>query len=207
MASEIDICNLALSNLGDDTEISSINPTDGSVQSERCARYYPIARNALLEANNNGWSFATKRQALASAADAPPDSWQFAYNMPSDCVRPLAILLPQATDDTAVQDFSLETNSTGQKVIYTNVETATLKYTRLVTDTTQFPQLVVIALARLLSASLAGVTVKGAGGVRLSVDQYKIAAHDLSIAMAADANSSRSAAYKDFTPSGVAARA
>ena len=35
MASNVDICNLALSLIGDVAKVSSITPPDGSVQSER----------------------------------------------------------------------------------------------------------------------------------------------------------------------------
>ena len=59
MATEIDICNLALAHLGDDATIASIKPPEGSAQAEHAARYYPIARNSLLESHT--WNFAAKR--------------------------------------------------------------------------------------------------------------------------------------------------
>ena len=49
MASEVDICNLALGHLGDNATVASLNPPEGSVQAQHCARFYPIARDALLE--------------------------------------------------------------------------------------------------------------------------------------------------------------
>ena len=33
MASDVDVCNLALSHIGDTANVASINPPDGSVQS------------------------------------------------------------------------------------------------------------------------------------------------------------------------------
>ena len=48
MATEVDICNLALAHLGDDATIASLNPPEGSAQAEKAARFYPIARNSLL---------------------------------------------------------------------------------------------------------------------------------------------------------------
>ena len=63
MASDVDICNLALSFLGDDANVSSISPPEGSQQSEHCARFYPIARDGLLQMHN--WNWASRRVALS----------------------------------------------------------------------------------------------------------------------------------------------
>ena len=54
MASEIAICNLALSHLGDAANIASIDPPEGSAQAEHCATFYPIARDSLLEMHDWG---------------------------------------------------------------------------------------------------------------------------------------------------------
>ena len=43
MATEVDICNLALAHLGDDATIATIKPPEGSAQAEKAARFYPIA--------------------------------------------------------------------------------------------------------------------------------------------------------------------
>ena len=59
MASDVEICNLALSHLGDTATVASIDPPEGSAQAEHCARFYPIARDALLEKHD--WSWATRR--------------------------------------------------------------------------------------------------------------------------------------------------
>lgn len=61
--SEVTICNLALSHLGDTATVVSIKPPDASVQAQLCARFYYVARNSLLEMH--AWSFATRRVKLA----------------------------------------------------------------------------------------------------------------------------------------------
>ena len=63
MASVVDICNLALGHLGDPATVSSIDPPEGSAQAQHCARFYPIARDSLLEMHS--WNFSTYREALA----------------------------------------------------------------------------------------------------------------------------------------------
>jgi hypothetical protein len=103
--SEVTICNLALSHLGDTAEVTSIKPPDASVQAQLCARFYPMARNALLEMAN--WGFATRRVTLAEVANPtldPDDScsrgtWRFAYGLPADAVNVLAVIPADASDD------------------------------------------------------------------------------------------------------------
>lgn len=99
MASEVGICNLALSNLGDAATVASINPPEGSAQAEHCARFYPIARDALLEMHD--WSFATKRMVLPLLATNPTNQWAYAYAAPSDMVNTISVLDMNATDDTS----------------------------------------------------------------------------------------------------------
>ena len=48
MASDVDICNEALSHLGDSATVSSINPPEGSAQAEHCARFYPTTLATLF---------------------------------------------------------------------------------------------------------------------------------------------------------------
>lgn len=210
MASDVDICNLALAHLGDEANVSSINPPEGSAQAEHCKRFYPIARNALLEAH--GWGFATRRKSLAELdvedTDDELTQWGYAYAYPSDCVRPLVLLMPGATDDNDAQDFVVETLEDGTRVIYTNVEDAKLKYVRLVTDTTKYTPLFVSALARLLASYLAGPIVKGETGMKVAQAHYSSFVNaELPLARGADANARRDNPYQDFTPSGISARA
>lgn len=183
MASEVDICNLALAFLGDSATVSSINPPDQSAQAGHCARFYPIVRDALLEMHY--WGFATKRVALAYAPNNPSTTWKYAYLPPSDIINFIAILDPLAADDYSAglqmagtipgsiqsgigvytpQNFQVETNTDGSPIILTNQLDAVLRYTAAVTDTTQFSPLFVEAFAMLLSSHLAGPVLKGAEG-------------------------------------------
>ena len=75
MASTVDICNLALAHLGDTATVASIDPPEGSAQSEHCARFYPIARDSLLEMH--AWNFSMRRINLAQLTNSWPE-WQYA---------------------------------------------------------------------------------------------------------------------------------
>lgn len=75
MASAVDICNLALARLGDSATVASIDPPEGSAQSEHCARFYPLARRQIFEAHN--WSFLIRREKLAHSIKSPTDGPTF----------------------------------------------------------------------------------------------------------------------------------
>ena len=181
MASEVDICNIALSHLGDTATVASINPPEGSAQSEHCARFYPTSRDALLEMH--AWNFATRRASLALLTASIP-TWSYVYAMPNMVIHMIAVLPPAANDDYSCraswpsqygcnpeivpaagsytpQPYSLETLPTGAQVICTNQESAVLRYTTQVTDPALFSPLFVMALSWLLASMLAGPMMKG----------------------------------------------
>ena len=181
MASDVDICNLALAQLGDAAAVQSINPPDQSAQAGHCARFYPIARDALLEMHT--WGFATLRVQLAQVANPFPQ-WQYAYVAPSDAINYLEVLDSNAPDDYSVgiqmagtvpyapasgvgiytpQPFQVESLG-DQEVILTNQANAMLRYTHSVADTAEFSPLFVQGLATLLASHLAGPVLKGAEG-------------------------------------------
>lgn len=182
MASEVDICNLALGHLGDNATVASLDPPEGSAQAEHCARFYPMARDALLELHD--WNFATRRAQLALLGSAWSE-WQYSYEMPSDCLNVIAVLASDATDDYSAplnlgftqtgvvntgqgvytpQPYVCEVDDLGRQVVYTNQEDAVLRYVAYVTDTTKFSPLFTQTLSWQLAALLAGPIIKGDAG-------------------------------------------
>lgn len=61
--SEVDICNRALSIIGENASVSAITPPDGSPHAALCALWLPHAREVVLEEFN--WNCASQRVALA----------------------------------------------------------------------------------------------------------------------------------------------
>lgn len=189
MASDVDICNLALSRLGDDATVSELDPPEGSSSAEHCAQFYPIARDSLLEMHN--WNFATIRIGGTPVTLPSNAGWLFAYAVPADCIQIIAILPPDVTDnytanlgnipgyrtygpgdysdDNAVlgravytpQDFAIETASDGTSIILTNMEQASVRFIKRITDTTRFSPLFVDTLSWYLASMLAGPLLKG----------------------------------------------
>lgn len=222
MAGEVDICNTALGHLGDEATVSAISPPDGSVQAGHCARFYPIVRDALLEMHT--WGFNTQRAVLAVSPTDPPVGWAYAYAVPSLCVKPIAVLMPNSlpdlflpepalitptgTDTLNAQDYIVEASPVdGTPILYTNVEEASLLYSLGITDTTKFTPLFTMALARLLASYLAGPIIKGVTGANVSKAQLDIFMRvDLPAALQSDSNSRQSSPYTNSTPASIAAR-
>lgn len=207
MASDVDICNLALANLGDAATLSSIDPPEGSAQADHCATFYPIARDTILE--DHAWSFATRRIALAEVTPEH-DAWEYAYYKPSEALRILNIFDSEITDETAIstnvvkQNFIIERDSSGDEVILTNVADAWCRYIVRVTDTSKFSMMLVNGIAAYLSSMLAGPMVKGSEGLRLQDYWMKIAQMYINKAKALDGNSQR--LQVPYTPAGIRAR-
>ena len=182
MATEVDICNLALAHLGDDATIATLNPPEGSAQAEKAARFYPIARNSLLEMHT--WNFAAKRGNIALTTNSL-DQWDYAYVAPADMMSPVAIISPTAQNDYATrmsagdtpggitsnyaptivagqytpQQFAVEGD-----LIYTNQENAVLRYQAFITDPSLFSPQFVVTLSWHLASMMAGPVIKGDQG-------------------------------------------
>lgn len=210
MSSEVDICNLALASLGDDATVASLDPPEGSAQAEHCARFYPMARDLMLDAHH--WGFNSRRAPLALLSEAPPSSWRYAYAQPADVLNLIAVLAPDALDDNSVglvaygsygctsytptgqytpQPFTSETDDTGAVVIYTNQANAVLRYTARVNDPTKFPPTFVQGLAMMLASMLAGPVLKGDTGIKAAALWADRADKWLAKAKESDANQQR----------------
>lgn len=199
MASDVDIANMALAHLGDATNVASISPPEASPQARWCARFFPVARDAVLEMHE--WNFATRRQTGALIASTI-DQWQYSYAMPANAIKVLAVLDSQAQDDygeslyvkegtrtadgfiypqafsgavITPQDFVVETLEDGTKVIYTNQKDALIRYIARVTDASKFSSLFSLALSYMLASFIAGPMLKGATARAVAKEMLGIA--------------------------------
>lgn len=207
----VDICNLALSRLGDAANIASIDPPEKTWQAEQCARFWPIALSSLLEMYP--WSFATKCERLAKlSADA--GVWAYAYAKPSDCIRILSIMAEDGIAsagggrsvlsgrigvDPAVQGEYYETRRVGETVaILTNVENAAARYITDKVDNGKFSPMFADTLSWLLASHLAGCIIKGDTGVKMAANCQQMFRLSFSQAAASDASQQR--IDMDFIP-------
>lgn len=201
MASEVDICNLALARLGDNATVASIDPPEGSAQAEHCARFYAVARDSLLEMH--AWKFATRRVPLAKLTVESWD-WAFAYAEPTGALKLLGVLSATASNDDETQPYEAESDTNGAPIILTNQEGASLRFVARVTDTTRFSPLFVDALAWLLASYLAGPVLKGDAGAAMAKACLQSFMLAFSNAKVSDANQRK--VRPEHTPAWIAGR-
>jgi hypothetical protein len=188
MPSPIDICNLALSKLGDTASVSSLDPAEGSAQAEHCARWYPVALASLLERHN--WNFATRRETLALRVETS-NQWEYTYEYPNQAARVFAVIDTEATDDADPQPFVVEANSAGQRIIRTNQVDADARFIHAAPDAETFPKTLKVALVWHLASMLAGPILKGAEGAAEAKRCEQFFMLELGSAKAADVNQRR----------------
>ena len=82
MATEVSICNQAISWLGG-TLITSLN--DNSAEAKLCKANYEPLRDLVLESKD--WTFATTRAKLAKLGTPPVYGYSAAFAVPSDTIR------------------------------------------------------------------------------------------------------------------------
>lgn len=82
MSSEVNICNEALTALGENTIISL---TDDSKAARLCNLKYTTKRDYLLRRYN--WSFAARRVILAPDVNIPVFEYSAQFTLPTDCIQ------------------------------------------------------------------------------------------------------------------------
>ena len=153
MNSKTSICNLALAYLGQ-APISSLS------QDNQTARwlslFYEPVREEVLRTHN--WAFAAAEKPLVRVAPAfeeglqslPNGSWVYKY--PADALFIRGVYDPQ--DPGRPQSFSQRLEG-AQRVIVTPVPRARVRYTRRVTDETQYDAAFVKCFALALASDIA----------------------------------------------------
>lgn len=217
---EVDICNLALSYLGDTATVVTLSPPAGSAQAQHCARLYPISVGLMLEEHN--WNFITKRVVLALVqSDCELNRpWRYTYAVPADAntvlsVKPKKMYFgglpwqgewwrPLEFEREREKDFQLEINATGAQIILSNACEAVGRYTTKNVQPGVFPALFTDGLAWKLASMLAGPILKGDAGAKMAVSCAAMAERQTSKAKVQDANQQRS--QLEHVPDAIRAR-
>ena len=151
MASVVQICNMALTRIGQNQFIDSID--EQSKAAELCALHYEQCRDQVLQ--DFPWPFAEARVSLADIG-SPPQNWAYRYRYPTDCLQIRHITTPGMRQPRVEQRVQFKViNATGGRAIVTDQAEAELVYTLKAEDTTYFSPLFTSALAWRLSAELA----------------------------------------------------
>lgn len=131
---QVTIANMALSHLGNSNIIEDFG--EQSPEADQARLWYDYSRLQSLE--DFDWFFARRRATLASSEQGPPPEWAYRYVWPADCVAPRKIPNP-AGDEADPIPYAIEMNDEGsQNTILTNLDEATLVYTRDISNTKIF---------------------------------------------------------------------
>ncbi len=90
MTSEVAIANMALSRIGVDQTIESLDDT--SARARACKLWYAHCRDKAL--SDAPWNFALRVAALATVSGDPPPGWSYQFRYPADCLA-----MRDVTDD------------------------------------------------------------------------------------------------------------
>lgn len=159
MASEVSICNQAISWLGG-KPIISLN--DGTTEANLCKANYEHLRDVVLEAK--AWTFAIKRLQLARLSVDPVYGFSAAFAVPSDAITILqASVAASGISTTGPGSGSSDGNGDAQRTIWQregetivcNEEAMFARYTCRITDPTKFSPGFVQALAARIAREIA----------------------------------------------------
>lgn len=144
MASVVDICNKALSLIGQEAIVSL---DDTTPQAYACRTHWSVLRDEILR--GHPWNCATKRALLGRLVEIPAFEYSYYFQLPSDCLM-VKELFPK-------QEFEVEGG-----LLLCNSETASIKYVRSEDDSTKYDPQLSAAFSFLLAAELAYQTTSSA---------------------------------------------
>jgi len=132
--SDVKICNMALSRAGVSNFIEDLG--EKSEEAAACDLVYATLRDLVLR--EFPWGFAKTYQTLALVEESPVSGWSYSYRRPSDCLK-IHMIAQSARQSDMISPipYDIGSDDSGQ-LIYTDINPATLKYTRRVENTTLF---------------------------------------------------------------------
>lgn len=202
MTSEVEICNLALSNIRAGS-INSLN--EGSIQAQMCDLKYPILRDRCLR--ELPWQFNRKIRALASV-DTDIFNWSYAYSYPVDCLKVHRLIgeyeqmlegqsdvISRALDSRVIPATDLRQqipyevfNFDNNKTIGSNQANLRIDFSAKITDPNLFSDDFIMALSHLISSEVAIPIVGAELGRALRKESIQLYREYLASAISADMN-------------------
>jgi hypothetical protein len=167
--SKTDICNAALTKLGQAELITNIDEGTPNANALRAA--WDIARDATLR--DFDWGFAMTRQTLAVLEDEPlSEIWEYQYQLPT---VPLYLRIVDIPDYDPLNQPPYEIEG---DVLLTNETEITIRYIAQITDTAKYPADFANALAARLAFEVATVVTQSRGAKQLAAAEYASAISD-----------------------------
>lgn len=199
---EVQICNLALANIGDKATISAFRPSDGSRQADLCAQFYDLALNVVLQ--RHPWDFSIRRVS-PTKVDVDRTEWLYSFYLPADFVGVLAVLPEQPADDVSWMgqkvplEYAIELDGNRERRLYCQHDNVVLRYHARVTDPRFYSEMFVQALSWKLATLLAPPLIKGEAGVAAAQRAQQMFEFMLQQATGFDAGKTRERRLEDST--------
>jgi hypothetical protein len=146
MASEVEICNAALSKIGISGNNRITSLSQNTKNAKACDERYATLRDLLLE--QHPWNFALKRVQLAASTEAPSYEFTYAYSLPPDWIRTIAVY----DNDAGAGEAAFRHEG---KALVSDAAQLWLKYVMRLTDPNTMPPTFREALATYLAWELA----------------------------------------------------
>lgn len=159
MASDVQICNVALIKIG---QPSILSLTEDSLEARSCNLLYNDIRQEVLRSHL--WNFAIKRVELAQSTDTPVFGYNYKYALPSDCLRVLRMDPEGDSIEFKIEDGYLLTN---ESQVY-------IRYVSNVTDPNKFDSSFRETLSTRLAAELAIVVTNDIDKANYYMNMYEI---------------------------------
>jgi len=153
MASQADICNLGLANLGQNPDITSINPPDGTKYAAAAALFWNIALDKIL--TEYDWGFAVRVTALDAVTVDLPEAWDYSYALPASFLKPILLQDADQTDPHYGIDYEIRGG-----VLYCNSDDVVLRHVYRNTNTAEYSNAFVITFGALMAHFLAAPVTK-----------------------------------------------
>jgi hypothetical protein len=172
MASQTDICNRALSKLGE-ARILTIT------QDVKAARVlndmWDIVRDGELR--RNVWNFATARTSLAALATTPAWGFTYEYQLPSDFIRVVQVndsyYVANMTDYRTMMDVPYQIE--GLKILTNYNAPLKLRYVQRIEDTQQWDAAFVESFASRLAYECAEAITQSSTKKQEAFQDYRVA--------------------------------
>jgi len=145
MVSPVDLCNLALTSLGQPTVVQIDPPDDNSKSARLCAQIYPIMRDEVIRFHP--WRRLTKRTTLAASVVAPDWGYTTAYPLPADLIT----LIDVYVGGVKLMDWHLE----GDDILTNTTDPLQIRYIQTSTNPDDWDPLLRDAVAYRLAVDLA----------------------------------------------------
>jgi len=160
--SETSLCNRALQMIGAGRIQTITDP--GSAAARACNSLYAEIRDEVMAVHE--WQFAKARQVLAQLSSGPPFGYEYAYQLPSECLRPLRL------HNELEIGREIEWEVEGDE-LYCDLESdVQLHYIKRITDASKFPPMFKSSFCTRLSSDLAMILKKDAKLQKSQLDIY-----------------------------------